>query len=184
MTFESHRIPEFALSEGHVIAERYELGRRLGSRDGTLVFLARDLLSGDEIQNPAALKAFKRDLAVLRDDAHPNVVRIYDFGETAGAYYVAMEWIHGIPLTHGAAEGPGWSHDAVCEVLEQLTGALPWLHSRGVVHGNIRTSNILWNDGAIKLMDFEPQRDSRQERCMRRILPARMHPRSACWAVR
>jgi formylglycine-generating enzyme required for sulfatase activity/tRNA A-37 threonylcarbamoyl transferase component Bud32 len=160
------------MGEGHVIAERYELAGTLGSGAGTRVFRARDFLSGDEIavkifhatalRNPAALKAFKRDLAVLRDNVHPNVVRIFDFGETGGAFYVAMELIRGAPLGPHIADGPGWPHDTLLEVLEQVTGALAWLHARGVVHGDLRTSNIVWNDGAIKLMDFGPQRDSRQ----------------------
>jgi formylglycine-generating enzyme required for sulfatase activity/tRNA A-37 threonylcarbamoyl transferase component Bud32 len=166
-----HRNADFEFDEGHVIAERYELAGILGSGAETLVFGARDLFSGDEIavkvfratalQNPAALKTFKRDLSVLRDGSHPSVVQILDFGEIAGTFYVAMELIRDAPLSL-AANGNGWSPAGVLELLDQITGALAWLHSRGVVHGDIRTSNIVWNAGKLKLMDFGTQRDSRQ----------------------
>jgi formylglycine-generating enzyme required for sulfatase activity/serine/threonine protein kinase len=172
VTLGSHRIPEFGTGEGHVVADRYELAGELGSGAGTVVFLARDLLSGEELavkvyranarQNPGALKAFQRDLAILRDHTHPNVVRIFDFGEIAGCFYVAMERIRGTPLSHHIGNRVDLSHGAAWEMLERLTDALSWLHSRGVVHGDIRTSNIVCTDGAIKLMDFGLQRDSRQ----------------------
>jgi formylglycine-generating enzyme required for sulfatase activity/serine/threonine protein kinase len=165
------RTADFEFREGQVIAERYELAGILGSGAGTIVFRARDLLSGDDIavkvfrasalQNPVALKAFKRDIAILRNDTHPHIVRILDSAETAGSLYVAMELVNGAPLSH-ATDGRVWSQSAGLEVLEQLTSALAWLHARGVIHGDIRTSNIVWNDGAIKLMDFGTQRDSRQ----------------------
>jgi formylglycine-generating enzyme required for sulfatase activity/serine/threonine protein kinase len=172
VAFGSHPIADFGLGEGRVVADRYELGGVLGSGAETIVFRAHDFLTGDEIavkvfratalQNPAALKAFQRDLSVLRDDAHPNVVRVLDFGDTAGAFYVAMELIHGAPLSRHVAVGPGWSHDAALEVLKQVSSALEWLHSHQVAHGDIRTANIVWDDGAVKVMDFGPQRDSRQ----------------------
>ncbi|HEY1337913.1 MAG TPA: SUMF1/EgtB/PvdO family nonheme iron enzyme [Bryobacteraceae bacterium] len=172
MTLGSHPIADFGLGEGRVIAERYELGGVLGSGAETVVFRARDFLTGDQVavkvfraaalQNPAALKAFQRDLAILRDEAHPNMVKVFDFGEIAGAFYVAMDLIDGAPLSSHVAVGPGWSHDAVLEVFEQVSSAVAWLHSHGIVHGDIRAANIVRNDGVTKLMDFGPQRDSRQ----------------------
>src|SRR5262245_29298964 len=137
------------MREREVIAERYELAELLGSGAEARVFRADDLLSGDEIavkifhptalQNPAALKAFKRDLAVLRDGSHPNVVRVFDFGQTAGSFYVAMELVRGAPVSSET----GWSHTPVLEVFEQVADALVWLHARGVVHGDIRADNII-----------------------------------------
>ena len=154
-----------------VIAGRYDLAGVLGSGAETIVFRARDLLTGDEVavkvfrasalQNLAAVKAFQRDLAVLRDKAHPNVVRVFDFGETDGGFYTVVELMHGAPLSRHIT-GRRWSHEAALELLEQVSSALAWLHSHEVVHGDIRTANIVWNDGIIKLMDFGPQRDSRQ----------------------
>jgi formylglycine-generating enzyme required for sulfatase activity/tRNA A-37 threonylcarbamoyl transferase component Bud32 len=159
------------VTESQVIADRYELAGMLGSRSGTLVFRAHDLLSGEEIAiklfragkelRRAALKRFKRDLAVVRDNAHPNIVRILDFGETGDDFYLAMELMRGAPLSRHVDSRTGWSHGAALEVFEQVTNALAWLHSRGIVHGDIRMSNIVWNDGALRLMDFGPQRDSR-----------------------
>jgi formylglycine-generating enzyme required for sulfatase activity/serine/threonine protein kinase len=156
------------MRKGDVITERYELAELLGAGSGTLVFRAHDLLLGDEVavklfraaalQNRSALKAYKRDIAVLRDNPHPNIVRILDFGEADRAPYIAMELIRGGPLQVKTK----WPAAAALQLFEQLADALAWLHARGLVHGGIRVSNIIWNDGAMRLMDFGPQRNSRQ----------------------
>jgi formylglycine-generating enzyme len=154
------------------VAERYELIGILGVGAEATVYRARDFLSGDEValklvralalRNPASLKAFRRDLAVLRDDPHPNVVRIIDFEAVGDEFYVAMELVSGGFLSRETGGGSGWAEPAIWALLEQLVSALEWLHARGVVHGDIRSSNIVSAGGAIKLMDFGPQRDLRQ----------------------
>jgi serine/threonine protein kinase/formylglycine-generating enzyme required for sulfatase activity len=158
--------------KGQVVAERYELLGILGSGIETTVYRARDFLSGDEValkvfraiavRNPGSLKAFCRDLTILRDDAPPNVVRIFDFERAGEAFYVAMELVRGAPTCSESGGESRWSQAALLDFLEQLAVALTWLHTRGVVHGDIRPSNLVWDGGAIKLMDFGPQRDLRQ----------------------
>jgi serine/threonine protein kinase len=171
VAFGSHRRSDLELVKGQVIAGRYELIGVLGSGAETRVWRARDVSSGREaavkvfraiaLRNPAALKSFKRDLAVLRDDPHANIIRVFDFGEISGGFYVAMEFMAGATVCHAAIVSQ-WREDAVLEALEQIASALAWLHSHEVVHGDIRPSNIVSIDGRIKLMDFGPQRDSRQ----------------------
>jgi len=168
----SHRISGLRLVKGQVVAERYELIGILGAGAETTVYRARDFLSGDEValkvfraiavRNPASLKAFRRDLAILRDDTQPNVVRIFDFGSVDEGFYVAMELVRGAPMSRENGGESRWSQDAVLDFLEQLTEALAWLHTRGVVHGDIRPSNVVRDGGTTKLMDFGPQRDLRQ----------------------
>ncbi|HJZ97577.1 MAG TPA: serine/threonine-protein kinase, partial [Candidatus Solibacter sp.] len=171
VAFESHRRSPLELVRGQVIAGRYELTGVLSSGAETTVWRARDVSSGREaavkvfraiaLRNPTALKMFKRDLAVLRDDPQANIIRVFDFGEHNGAFYVAMELVAGASLSHAADVSP-WPEEAVLEALEQIASALAWLHSHQVVHGDIRPSNIVSIDGRIKVMDFGPQRDSRQ----------------------
>jgi formylglycine-generating enzyme len=171
VAFGSHRRSDLELVKGQVIDGRYELTGVLGSGAETTVWRARDVSSGREtavkvfrpiaLRNPAALKLFKRDLAVLKDEPHANIVRVFDFGEIGVAFYVAMELVHGESL-HRAAGATQWPEHAVLEALEQIVSALAWLHSHKVVHGDIRPSNIVSIDGKTKVMDFGPQRDSRQ----------------------
>jgi serine/threonine protein kinase/formylglycine-generating enzyme required for sulfatase activity len=170
VAFRSHRHSDIELVKGQLVG-RYELIEILGSGAETTVWRARGVPSGNDVavkvfraialRNPAALKSFKRDLAVLRDHPHANIIHVFDFGESNGAFYVAMELVGGAPLSHAAA-APHWSQEAVLEALEEIASALAWLHSHGVVHGDIRPSNIVSTDGSIKVMDFGPQRDSRQ----------------------
>jgi serine/threonine-protein kinase len=190
VAFGSHRRSDLKLVQGQVIDGRYELISVLGSGAETTVWRTRHVSSGHEaavkvfraiaLRNPAALKLFKRDLAVLKDEPHANIVRVFDFGEISGAFYVAMELVHGESLDHvaGAAQ---WPEQAVLEALEQIASALAWLHSHGVVHGDIRPSNIVSIDGRIKVMDFGPQRDSRWKRPIR---IRRMRRLSVFWGGR
>jgi serine/threonine protein kinase/formylglycine-generating enzyme required for sulfatase activity len=171
VAFRSHRHSDIELVKGQVVAGRYELIEILGSGAETTVWRARDALTRNDVavkifraialRNPAASRSFKRDLAVLRDNPHANIVRVFDFGESNGAFHVSMELVVGAPLSQTAG-GLRWSQQAVLEALEQIASALAWLHSHGVVHGDIRPSNIVSTDGLIKVMDFGPQRDSRQ----------------------
>jgi eukaryotic-like serine/threonine-protein kinase len=115
VTVDPHQIGYLELGEGTVIAERYELAGVLGSGAEPVVFRARDFLTGNEIalklfrkttvQHPGAWKAFQRDLAILRDNSHPNVVRVFDVGEAAGTLYVAMELLAGEPLSSEVVAG-------------------------------------------------------------------------------
>jgi serine/threonine protein kinase len=167
----SNQLSDLELVKGQVVAGQYELIEPLGEGAETTVWHAGDRSSGHDVavkvfraialRNPAAVRSFKRDLTVLRDNPHTNLVRVYDFGEHGGALYVAMELVAGTAFSH-AADVPEWTEDAVLEALEQTASALAWLHSHDVVHGDIRPSNIVSVDGRIKVMDFGPQRDSRQ----------------------
>ena len=106
-------------------------------------------------QREERVKRFQREVKAAGSLAHPNIVTIYEVGEDAGHYFMAMEYLDGHTLrneldTHGFLP-PDRSIEIAIEVLE----ALEFAHGKGVIHRDIKPENIqLLEDGRIKLTDF------------------------------
>lgn len=85
---------------------------------------------------------------------HENVVRIYNIHDLDGGLYLEMEFVDGVPLSH-LLEGRRLSPTHAADVLSQTLNALAACHAKGVVHGDLKPSNLLITpDGAVKLTDF------------------------------
>ena len=85
---------------------------------------------------------------------HPNIVTVYDFGETDGVAYMAMELVEGTDLRKRVQQGALPAVEAV-EIGCQVAEGLAFAHGRGIVHRDIKPANIMLPDrGAAKIMDF------------------------------
>jgi serine/threonine protein kinase len=89
--------------------------------------------------------------------SHPNIVTIYnlEFLQETGQAYIVMEFVEGENLDGwlSAAEPPG--PHVVLDIIRQSASALDYAHAKGVVHRDVKPSNILIrNDGVVKLVDF------------------------------
>jgi serine/threonine-protein kinase len=142
----------------------YEIGDRLGEGGSGVVYRGRDL----RLERPVALKILADQ---LRDDElawarllrearlasnlnHPHIAAIYDLGEEADHAYIVMELIEGLPLSELIPEG-GMGLEQVRRYGAQIADALGYAHQHGVIHGDLKGSNVLvTSDGAIKLLDF------------------------------
>ncbi len=98
---------------------------------------------------------FQREIDILRQLDHPNIVRFFDSGETNGRYWYAMELIEGdnfddLRTTQGRLPWP-----EVLDLAWQVAPALKHAHDRGVIHRDLKPSNLLrTRAGAVKLTDF------------------------------
>ncbi|MCH4052986.1 MAG: serine/threonine protein kinase [Atopobiaceae bacterium] len=89
--------------------------------------------------------------------AHPNIVTVYDFACDVAYAYIVMEYVNGLSLSELLArvEGGTLTEDEASYVLESLASALGFAHENGVLHMDIKPSNILIDrSGAVKLSDF------------------------------
>ncbi len=86
---------------------------------------------------------------------HPNIVTIYDVGETDEAAYIAMEYLEGESLREMLDSGVVLPIQRICSIAAQVASALDYAHENGVVHRDIKPANIMISRNRdVKLMDF------------------------------
>jgi hypothetical protein len=146
---------------------RYVVVDRLGHGSNSLVFKARDLVRpghyvalktlntqslhhGDE-----ALARFRREIAIVRQLDHPNVVRALDVLETRKDVYLVLEFVDGLDLASLVRQGgPLPVPEAVAFTVQAARG-LAYAHGQGVIHRDLKPGNLLRNSaGVVKLSDL------------------------------
>jgi serine/threonine protein kinase len=118
-------------------------------RDVALKFLTRvgplSSAHGDMLRREA------KSLAALN---HPNIVTIYDIGETDGVPFLVLEWILGHPLNDPAHRKP-FDEVTFLQIAVPIADALAVAHARGIIHRDVKPGNVLVAaDGRVKLLDF------------------------------
>lgn len=100
---------------------------------------------------------FQEAVAMARLD-HPNLPRLYTFGEDNGSYYLVMEFISGKLLSDEIHDGGPMRPERAVSVLTQVVDALSYAHRNGIIHRDLKPDNvILVGDGGslkIKVLDF------------------------------
>jgi serine/threonine protein kinase len=105
-------------------------------------------------EEPNFLSRFQREARVVARLEHPNIVSIYDFAEHKGQPYLVMKFIEGQTLKARMNEKPLTKEEAVV-IVDAIGGALAYAHNQGVLHRDVKPSNVLLSpDGSIYLADF------------------------------
>jgi serine/threonine-protein kinase len=146
---------------------RYEVQSLLGEGGMGRVYKARDPM----IERTVAIKTLGVELddeqfaefkARLFREArsagrvnHPNVVTVFDVGESDGVAFIAMEYVEGRTLREVLDAGAPLAVAAACRIASQVAGALAAAHKHGIVHRDVKPPNIMVAaGGVVKLMDF------------------------------
>jgi len=118
--------------------------------------VAIKVLKPDYRRDPELGARFLREARAAGALNHPNIATIYDVGEADGVPYIAMELIDGRPLDLVLQAQGRMPFERVLALGAQLADALAWAHAQGVVHRDVKPSNILLSsDGkTAKLLDF------------------------------
>src|ERR671937_1291350 len=157
-----------------VLEGRYKIEEPLGVGGSAQVYLARDQsLNRDvaiKVLDPEAAadgnlrRMFVKEARALAQLSHPNIVAVYDVGELDDSPFIVMEYLGGGSMKQRIEQmGPLKTGDAVRIAIEVANG-LAFAHSKGIVHADLKPSNILFdaNDTA-KICDFgiarTPQED-------------------------
>ncbi|MCW8137523.1 MAG: serine/threonine-protein kinase PknK [Planctomycetota bacterium] len=146
---------------------RYELVERLGEGESAVVHLARDLAQGGRAvalkvlkrQDPRDEARFRREFEVLAGLRHPNLVGVIDFGASdQGALYHSAEYHPGQRTLREALFGAPPAAEALpglLEVLASICRGLEYVHTRGLVHRDLKPDNVLVDAaGVVRLSDF------------------------------
>jgi serine/threonine-protein kinase len=160
------RLRQEAVNARHI--GRYRLERRLGSGGMADVWAAFDLTlklqvalkTAQSRPGSSALERFEREVRALAQLAHPNTVRVFDYGATEdGLLYYAMELLHGENLRELSARQRGLEAGRVVRIAMQVLRALGEAHDKGIVHRDIKPENIFLAElggerEVVKLLDF------------------------------
>jgi hypothetical protein len=143
----------------------YEVIHRLGSGGMGEVYRARDTRLGRTVAlkvlrtgaDPDLLRRLDREARAASALNHPNIVHIYDVGESAsaaGAHYVVMEMVEGETLRQRLRPGP-LPMTELLELGAQLADGLAKAHRAGIVHRDLKPENVMVTpDGVLKIVDF------------------------------
>ncbi len=158
---------------GKKLDGRYELLELIGVGGMADIYKARDIeedrivavkiLKTEFAGSDEFLRRFRNESKAIALLSHPNIVKIYDVGFTDKVQFIVMEYVDGITLTdYIEQQGVLKWRDAVHFTI-QILKALQHAHDRGIVHRDIKSSNVmLLSDGTIKVMDFGIARFNRE----------------------
>jgi len=109
--------------------------------------VAIKMLRPDLAEDVSFVEGLRREAAILARLQHPNLVQIYNFGQSGGDSYFVMELVEGEGLQQAHArhrlEGTAMPIAELLVVIEQISSALDALHERGVIHRDIKPANII-----------------------------------------
>ncbi len=101
------------------------------------------------------LARFKREAQAAGRLTHPNIVGVFDYGETADLAYIVMEFVEGRSLKDVLGASERMPVPGIVALMEDVLAGLTYSHSRGVVHRDIKPANImLTREGQAKIADF------------------------------
>jgi predicted Ser/Thr protein kinase len=86
---------------------------------------------------------FTREAQAVAALRHPNIVQVYDFGDVEGMYYMVMEYVDGIDLARHMREVGAMELEQVRSILRDLASALDYAHAEGLVHRDVKPSNVM-----------------------------------------
>jgi serine/threonine protein kinase len=116
--------------------------------------VALKILSPELGRDPAFAQRFSREAQALAKLNHTNIVRVFDFGQAGGFFYLLMEYVDGVTLRALIGQKAIHAEEAQRIVIE-ICHALQYAHEEGIVHRDIKPSNILLDKkGRVKIADF------------------------------
>lgn len=150
---------------GEKLVNRYEILEKVGDGGMALVYRAKDTLLNrivavkvlrDQFATDMEfVERFRREAQAAASLSHPNVVNIYDVGQTETAHFIVMEYVQGQNLSAVIREKGALSEHFVVSVAMQIAKALAHAHLHGIVHRDIKPHNILiTQEGQVKVTDF------------------------------
>jgi Tol biopolymer transport system component len=107
-----------------------------------------------ELNDPAHKQRFIQEARIAGSLNHPNILAIYDVGETDGVPYIVSELLEGETLRNRLS-GSGVTSSEALDIAGQVAQGLAAAHEKGIVHRDVKPENVfLTKDGVVKVLDF------------------------------
>ncbi|MFU8851219.1 serine/threonine-protein kinase [Micromonospora sp. SL1-18] len=158
------------LSSGVALGGRYRLDDRVATGGMGDVWRATDLVLGRQVavkillpalvSDPDFIARFRAEAQIMAALRHPGVVQVFDCGEDdlpdgGRADYLVMEFVEGEPLSRRIEAAGQLEVGETMSIVAQVAQALHAAHARGIVHRDVKPSNLLVQEnGAVVLVDF------------------------------
>ncbi|WP_394203340.1 serine/threonine-protein kinase [Shewanella waksmanii] len=158
---------------GQCLKGRYLIESHIGSGGMSDIYKAKDLqfesagiaepyvaikvLLPQYSATPEARQVLVREARKTQQLSHPNIIRVYDVDSDNQHHFLVMEWLDGESLDQVIKRSKplGIKFDGVIKIITQISAALEYTHRQGIVHTDLKPSNIiLTRQGQIKVFDF------------------------------
>jgi eukaryotic-like serine/threonine-protein kinase len=151
--------------QNEVLGERYQLQEPIGRGGMATIYRGRDMRMERVVAikvlrevystDPKFVTRFQREAKAASSLQHPNIVQVYDYGQSDGNYFIAMELIEGTDLRRYLRSRGVLATDRAIIIAHDVALGLGAAHRRGIVHRDVKPQNVLvGKDGSIKLTDF------------------------------
>lgn len=158
-------MPLISDSIGRVLGKRYRLVSALGTGTSAHVFLAEDVslqrrvavkvLQPGLAHDESFLKRFRAEARSVASLNHPNILRVFDWGEDADGPYLVLEYLHGGSLRDVLDRQFRLSHAQAARIGAEAAQGLAYAHARGLVHRDVKPANMLFDEeGRVRIADF------------------------------
>jgi TolB-like protein/tRNA A-37 threonylcarbamoyl transferase component Bud32 len=145
------------------LAERYQLDRELGRGGMATVFLAHDLrhdrrvalkVLHPELAATLGPERFQREIRTTARLQHPHILPVLDSGDAAAQLWYTMPYVEGESLRERLRREGQLPLDDALQITREVSDALSYAHSQGIVHRDIKPENILLSQGHALVADF------------------------------
>jgi eukaryotic-like serine/threonine-protein kinase len=151
--------------QAEVLGERYELQVPIGRGGMATIYRGRDMRMDRvvaikvlrEVYNtdPKFVTRFQREAKAASALRHPNIVQVFDYGQSDGTYYIVMELVEGTDLRRYLRSRGVLDSTRAIIIAHDIALGLGAAHRRGIVHRDVKPQNIMvGRGGSIRLTDF------------------------------
>ncbi len=153
------------LEAGRTLNGRYKIQSLIGTGGMAAVYLAKDLILDrlvaikvlrlDFRQNNDAMRRFRREALSATQLTHPNIVGVYDVGQSQEMNYIVMEYVEGTDLKDYVRQKGALHPIEAVRIMMQIVSAIAAAHQNRIIHRDIKPQNILIDkEGNVKITDF------------------------------
>ena len=153
------------LETGKTLDGRYKIQSLIGTGGMAAVYLAKDLILDrlvaikvlrlDFRQNNDAMRRFRREALSETQLTHPNIVGVYDVGQSQEMNYIVMEYVEGTDLKDYVRQRGALHPIEAVRIMMQIVSAIAAAHQNRIIHRDIKPQNILIDrEGNVKITDF------------------------------